>query len=253
MYIHKNTANDDVFFVVNQQDTTIIRDCFFKTKEKSAKLWNPLTGEVKLVPGYPVGNQQIRVPATFKPRESLFFIFNNEPAEMPTTGLEPKISIINNLKGKIIFHPVNSVKMDTVEILSLKALTNYEEPSVRFFSGIAEYQLEFDLSKDYLTTENPLYLSLGDFDATAEIILNDKPLGYCWMPDTPLPVGNLLREKNHLIVRLATTCRNRIIGDLNEYETLKNLWTTGPVTNFLKKDSSLKPSGIIGPLKLIGY
>ena len=253
MYIHKNTANDDVFFVVNQQDTTIVRDCFFKTKEKSTKLWNPLTGEVKLVPGYPVGNQQIRVPATFKPRESLFFIFNNEPAEMPTTGLEPKISIINNLKGKIIFHPVNSVKIDTVEILNLKALTSYEEPSVRFFSGIAEYQLEFDLSKDYLTTENPLYLSLGDFDATAEIILNDKFLGYCWMPDTPLPVGNLLREKNHLIVRLATTCRNRIIGDLNEYKTLKNLWTAGPVTNFLKKDSSLKPSGIIGPLKLIGY
>jgi len=96
-------------------------------------------------------------------------------------------------------------------------------------------------------------MSLGDFDATAEVVLNGNLLGDGWMTGTCFPVEKILRSKNHLTVRLATTCRNRIIGDLNEYGSLKNLWTTGPVTNFIKKDSALKPSGLSGPLKLIKY
>ena len=41
MYIHKNTANSDMFFVFNQQDTTFVRECTFNVTGPCAFYMEP--------------------------------------------------------------------------------------------------------------------------------------------------------------------------------------------------------------------
>ena len=308
MFLHKNTESADVFFVVNQQDKSLNRMCYFNTAHSTPEIWNQETGEVKTLAVFDRKEGVVCLPVTFEPKESLFFIFsdrtqqeyidkveaegkqifpplnegsdtyipcvfynaNNEiQFETKQSGafvftsdngkkyemdLEaPEVKTIDNFTGKITFSPVNTNQTFSFDITDLKSFTGYAEPQVKYFSGMALYQIDFDLPSDYPDQNKKICLDVGKLDATAAVTFNGEKLGDVWMSGTKLPVTGLLKEKNHLEIKLATTCRNRIIGDLNEYGEVKNLWTSGPVTNFLKKDSSLKPSGVIGPIQLIKY
>jgi hypothetical protein len=96
-------------------------------------------------------------------------------------------------------------------------------------------------------------MNLGNMDATAEVRLNGKLLAYAWKPNTELTVSGLLKAENTLEINVADVCRNRFIGDLIQYGSVKSLFTTSPITEILNKDMPLKPSGLMGPLKLIKY
>ena len=43
------------------------------------------------------------------------------------------------------------------------------------------------------------------------------------------------------------------IGDLNQFGTVKSLWTTSPIDQILNKTMPLKPSGLMGPIQLVEY
>lgn len=309
MYIHKNTENADVFFVVNQQDTILHRECLFRTNGNIPEIWNPLTGEIKRIAVFAVENKQVRIPVTFQPQESLFFIFRkgktgksinkielskkqlfpsknninfsnsipevtigkdgnfayktNESGSYTFTSNEGKIFTIDlkapetkeikDFKGKIVFHPLNHGKLDSVEISGFQSFTEFDEPVIKYFAGTAVYQIDFELPDTYLNRNDAIYLNLGNMDAVAEVRLNSVLIGNYWMPNTLISAGRFLVEKNHLEIVIASTCRNRIIGDYIEYGDLQNVWTSGPVGNFLNKKSILKPAGIMGPLQLIKY
>jgi hypothetical protein len=85
------------------------------------------------------------------------------------------------------------------------------------------------------------------------VILNGKLLAYPWQSNTRLFVSGTLKAENKLEINVANVCRNRFIGDLIEYGSVKSLWTTSPIETILNKDMLLKPSGLMGPLELIGY
>jgi len=73
------------------------------------------------------------------------------------------------------------------------------------------------------------------------------------MPNTCLDISGMLKSENKLEITVATVCRNRFIGDLIQFGSIKSLWTTSPIETILNKDMPLKPSGLMGQLKLIGY
>jgi hypothetical protein len=60
-----------------------------------------------------------------------------------------------------------------------------------------------------------------------------------------------LKSENVLEVSDANIYRNRFIGDFAQFGKIKNLWTSSPISDFLNKDLSLKPSGLNGPLMVI--
>ena len=95
-----------------------------------------------------------------------------------------------------------------------------------------------------------LVLDLGGFEAIAEVTLNGQALGQLWKPGIPIDVTRRLRADNELSVRVITTYRNRLIGDLAELGAIKHLDTSSPVTDFLSARSPLKRSGLFGPVTL---
>ena len=253
MYIHKTTQTKDIFYVINQKDSAYYRECVFKVSgNRIPEIWDPMTGEVREASAYFSESGVVTVPVEFKSCQSLFFIFSEKKRAADITKSNTTDTlIIESFKGKIVFKPINFGKTDTLEISDFKSFTDYHDPKIKYFSGTAVYDFNFSVPASYLNSEEMISLSLGEFDATAEIILNDYSLGTTWLPDNKFSVEKYLKEQNNLKIILGTTVRNRIIGDFKEYGEIQNVWTAGPVGRFLNKSSELKPSGIIGPVQLI--
>lgn len=158
---------------------------------------------------------------------------------------------VRNFEGTIEFQAEYPARLEPVRVSSLKSLTDFAEPDIRYFSGNASYRLSFVVPHGFDPRGGPVFLNIGDFESVAAVRLNGKELGRVWRPGTRLDVTGLLKEENELHVVVANVYRNRLIGDLIQYGSIKNLFTSSPVTDFLSKEKPLKPSGLLGLLKLI--
>jgi hypothetical protein len=154
--------------------------------------------------------------------------------------------------GKLNFLPAYPDTIATTAVSSLKSFTDFDNEAIKYFSGTARYTIQFAAPPTIKEVDSVL-LVLGDIDATAAVRLNKKPLGTVWMPGFKLNVTGLLQPQNSLEITLATTYRNRIIGDFKQYGHLKNVWTSANVADVLDKEKILKPSGVMGPLQLVVY
>jgi hypothetical protein len=166
---------------------------------------------------------------------------------------QPEIIDPEELKIRIEFSPISDEAIKPVEITKLKSLTEFDDPAIKYFAGKARYSINFSVPGNFLSSNDSIVLDLGNLSATSEVILNGKLLAYVWQPNTRLIVTELLKPENNLEITVANVCRNRFIGDLIQYGSVKSLWTTSPVETILNKHMPLKPSGLIGPLKLMSF
>ena len=153
-----------------------------------------------------------------------------------------------DLKGKIELSPINGDSIKPIEISSLQSFTDFDSDEIKYFSGKAKYTIEFDAPEEFLDNEGSALLNLGVFKTTGEVKLNGQFLRNIWTSGVSVPVNGILKEHNLLEVIVATTNRNRLIGDLRETGHLNGTWTSSVG---LRENSSLEPSGLIGPLQLI--
>jgi hypothetical protein len=303
-FIHKKTGEIDVYFVANQRDRMLTRDCAFRVGEKTPEIWNPENGTIEKPAVFRVENGTVRIPVSFKPCQALLFVFkpgmpvesitsvqmdgkpifpskNGEDSPAPKVTVEPggfsvvpvksadysfttrsgkmvsaaysspDVVEITDFKGTIRFKPAYQAQIAPLEIRDLRPLTDYAVPDVRYFAGEVLYSIRFHVPEGFASAVDSVVLNVGDFEAAGEVRLNGKSLGGIWNPGTELNVTGLLKADNELEVTIATVFRNRFIGDFIQYGKVVNGWTSSPIGDFLNKKSSLKPSGLMGPLQLI--
>jgi len=216
----------------------------------------------QIFPQQQLGDTTITIPQAVYMNDKYGFISTNSGKYTFATNNAKLIKVnliqstvleIANPKIEIEFFPVSDEVIQPIEVMSLKSLTEFENPSIKYFAGKAKYTINFTVPKSFVNTTDSIILNLGKIDATAEVILNGKLLTYAWQSNTCVSVKDLLKVENTLVVTVATVCRNRFIGDLNQFGSVKSLWTTSPVEEILNKNMPLKPSGLMGPLKLVGY
>ena len=260
LYIHKKVNDTDVFFVVNQTSAELDRECLFATMNQTPEIWDPEQGTVSRPADCTFENGRARLPVSFKPRQSLLFIFKTGRADgfiassSAVQKLEqPEVYEIKGFKGTIEFSPEYKADIKPVEITELKSWTDFEDPAIKYFSGTAAYTIRFTPPAAFASKTDSLALSLGAIGSTAEVSLNGRKLGLVWRPDSTFDVTGLLNvdAENLLEVRVANVYRNRFIGDFIEFGKARNIWTSAPVEMYLDKDKPLKPSGLLGPIKLL--
>ncbi len=160
----------------------------------------------------------------------------------------PEVYEIIGFDGRIEFAPINGNTIEPVDISCLQSFTDFDLDEIKYFSGTAKYTIEFDVPVEFLDDMFTVALDFGIFKTSGEANLNGQSLGNIWTSGVRIPVSGLLKKHNLLEVTVATTNRNRLIGDLREYGHLNGIWTSSVG---LRKDSRLEPSGLIGPLSLI--
>ncbi len=167
------------------------------------------------------------------------------------------------------------LKNETFENTTFDELTSWTaspNDDIRYFSGTASYEKQFNIPARLLQSGNSLQLDLGNVKEIAEVFMNGKNLGVLWKAPFRMNIDEVVQEgTNALEIKITNLWPNRLIGDEQlklDYErkgpNIKE-WPEWLLSNkdrptkrstfaafkHWHKDSKLLPSGILGPVKIV--
>jgi len=249
-FIHYAQGDLDYYFIRNTTDQWLTRQVSFRQQNKIPELWNPETGETIPVPIYQQEQQNLQVPVSLAPFQSLFVVFRPGEQEAVFSTIETdqlplrmqfikdgmliwdkgEYSLKNGDQEQVIQNKINRKELtgawevsfpegfDTPERIimpELKSWTEFDQEGIRYFSGIARYQKTyFHDIHDHNLKDARIFLDLGDLSHVAEVWLNEEPLGIAWAKPYRFDITNVLKPgQNTLVVEVANTWSNRMVGD----------------------------------------
>lgn len=247
-FLHRRLDDGDSYFLTNQKDRTETITARFRVTGKAPELWRAETGRSEPV-SYAIENGETVVPLELGPDESVHVVFR-KPASAPSAVVEkPQPVELAALKGSwhVAFQPGRGAPA-SVTLPELIPLDKHDDPGVRYFSGIATYTKSFKAPRGWRHGQ-PLILDLGEAREIAEVTVNGQPAGFAWHSPYRVDIGPLVKAGgNRLQIRVANLWVNRLIGDAQP-GAQKITWTASAT---YRKDAPLRPSGIIGPVRLLG-
>ena len=285
--IHRHDGSEDIYFVANLRLTNGAANCVFGVTGKQPELWDPNSGEMRDLPDFQTAGGQTIVPLQFAPTESWFIVFRKpvSSAEKFTTSNNfPTLKIAGEITNawRVQFDPHWGGPEKPVEFKTLDDWTDRAESAIKYYSGTAVYETEFDLPVLKLKTRNSKWLlDLGTVHDIASVSLNGHELGVVWTATWRVDITSAVKSKrNHLVIKVTNCWANRQIGDEQQPADcefakgemgyggpLKSFpeWflkgtprpSSGRYTfatwNYFTKDSPLVSSGLLGPVRILEY
>ncbi|PXA03428.1 hypothetical protein DDZ13_12095 [Coraliomargarita sinensis] len=157
------------------------------------------------------------------------------------------------------------------EMDQLFAWEEHDDPAIRYFSGTGHYRTKFQYDGSANEPDKEVWLDLGEVHVIAEVTLNGQALRTLWHPPYRVEVTDALRDGNNTLeVSVSNLWINRLIGDAKFEEDVewsdKSLkrwpdWLRHPSERPSERstfatwkhwgpDDALRPSGLVGPVKL---
>jgi hypothetical protein len=250
-HIHRRDGTADIYFVGNRTAQPVAADCRFRVTGRQPEVWDPLTGERRVLTDFSERDGRTTVPLEFAPAQSFFVIFRqpSAPAVAATPNF-PALHPLQELTGPWQVQFVPKVGKPFARIFqALEDWTQRPDAETKYFSGTATYCSTFSLSLSP-STINHLFLDLGTVHVMAQVKLNGRDLGVVWCAPwrCALPAGLLRASGNELEITVANLWVNRLIGDAGLPPEQRQTWTT---RNPYKKETPLLPSGLLGPVRLL--
>ncbi len=261
-YIHRRDANADIYFVANRTNRTERVTCTFRVAGKVPELWNAVSGNRRFAAAYAEADGRTSLPLEFAPCGSWFVIFRKSAASHPATAKSnaQEWCRVQELAGPwTVSFPsgMSAPERDSREMLrsdtrsivfeELTSWTGHSDPGIRFYSGTASYQKQFDAPRPAPSGQR-LFLDLGDLRELAEVRLNGRSLGIVWAPPFRVEITGALKPTGNVLqIDVCNFWPNRIIGD--ESLPPEKRFTKTNIRK-LTKDTPLMPSGLFGPVTL---
>lgn len=250
-FVHRKLPDGDIYFISNQKDRAETIEASFRVSGKVPELWHAETGRSEPV-GYEMRGGRTHVALTLAPDESVHVVFRKDTAE--THGKIGPVQLVEQavLAGPwdVAFEPGRGAPA-TTRLPRLAPLNDNPDPAIRYFSGLAIYTKHIDVPRGW-KKGSPLYLDLGEAREIAEVSINGQLAGYAWHRPYLVDIGAVAKPgRNRLQIRVANLWVNRLIGDAQadaSAGTPKVTWTATPT---YRKDAPLRPSGLIGPVRLL--
>lgn len=126
--------------------------------------------------------------------------------------------------------------------------TESTETGIKYFSGTATYETQFDVPSTAITAGRRITLDLGAVKNLAEVTLNGVELGSMWKPPFRWELSTAIKPgRNQLSIRVTNLWPNRLIGDFHIPPAERVTWAS---YNPYRADSPLLESGLLGPVRL---
>jgi hypothetical protein len=271
-FIHRSTGSADIYFVSNRTGQKVSTNCRFRMENGTPALWDPLTGEISPIPKFERHQQVCEIPMQFEPDQSFFVVFDKKAKSrgIPKATNFPELTEVMHLQNSwTVFFDPNWGGPGKVKFDSLTDWSTSQDKGIRYFSGTAIYETDFDLPQTFdINQHGDLYLDLTEVYNLAQITLNGKDLGVIWTNPRRVKITQaLLKTGNKLTIRVANLWPNRLIGDASRpYDgQVNNKWpewllkglprTSGRYTftsyDYYKKDGKLLKSGLMGPVRIL--
>jgi hypothetical protein len=300
-FVHRTTANEEIYFVHNKKARFEEIDATFRVQGGIPEFWLPHSGAVLPALLYTSGAGGLTLPLQLAPEGSLFVVFrkgrerqhvlslrrgslrpdatdragsifpevswtgdeqltafepgtytlelsNGQPETFRVAPLPSPIRIEN--PWEVRFEAGRGAPQE-VQFPRLISWTESENPGVRYFSGIAEYQNRFEIPEGALDAGRRVFLDLGSLWAVADVAVNDKAFGVVWKAPYRVDVTAALhRGRNTIRVRVANDWVNRLIGDARDPGGEKFTRTNikGAGQDWARVNPV--PSGLLGPVQL---
>ena len=247
-FVHRRLVDGDSYFLVNRNNSPANVEARFRVTGKAPELWDAETGKSEPL-SYRIEGGETVVPLQFGAEKSFHVVFRKTaPAESLAIKKVTPVELAT-IAGAwdVAFQPGRGAPAGT-KLAALEGLEKNADPGIKYFSGMATYTRDFTTPKGWKPGQ-PLWLDLGDVRELAEVSINGKPVGAAWHPPYRVEIGSAVKKgKNRLEVKVANLWVNRLVGDKQPGAT-KLTWTAMPT---YKADAPLRPSGLIGPVKLMG-
>jgi hypothetical protein len=288
-WIHRKLEGTDIYFLANQQETSIAADVLLRATTRSAEIWHPESGEMELANGTRTKDGRTRLHIEFPPAGSCFVLLR----AIATEGLASRQSYMaqensdREITGPwIVSFPPNLGAPAEIKMARTESWTENADAGVRYFSGTATYHHQFIASASDTVAPRRLVLDLGRVEKIAALRVNDTVFPALWAPPFRVDITSAVHSGvNDLVIEVTNLWPNRLIGDehepddatwgkLDTFEFVEPKLTIGrrllEVPNWVKThqprpaagriafttykfftaDSPLLPSGLLGPVRL---
>jgi alpha-L-rhamnosidase len=248
-YAHRADATADIYIVRNGGSEAVDTTAVFRVGGRAPELWNAVDGTMRTQKDFSMDGDRTRMPLHLDPYGSIFVVFAKhnavesrafakEAAPARTQELPPS-------QWSITFQTGRGAPAGPQALAAFESWSSSAVPGIRYFSGTAVYRTEIDL--EHHAGERTV-LTLASLHEICTVRVNGKELGTIWAMPYRLDITDGLHGgRNTLELEVTNLWPNRIIGDAQPGAT-----ETFTHTNIRKysADSTLLPSGLIGPVKI---
>ena len=248
LFLHRHTADADIYFVDNRGDQNSSVDASFRITGKVPELWHSDTGKIEPA-SYKIADGRTTVPLQFEPWGTLFVVFRNEAKQSSQTLPKPAETELTTVDGpwNVSFQADRGAPSSTT-FDKLIAWNDSDDTGIKYFSGAGTYTKTVQASDDWFKNGARVWIDLGDVKNLAEVTVNGKALGIVWHAPYRVDVTGALKPgANDVTIRVTNAWVNRLIGDEQPGATTKYTFT--PMKPY-KANSPLLSSGLLGPVKL---
>ena len=252
-YTHRRMPSGELYFVSNREARVVEANCVFRVDGLQPELWDPVTGERRLLKAFRTREGRTTIPMRFEPEQAFFVVFRHaadEPAGKMSAVNFAGTHPVQELQGpwSVAFDP----KWGGPAAVEFPVLENWiqrPETGIRHYSGIAVYRKRFEFKPGVgESSRGRLWLDLGVVKNIARVRLNGRELGVVWCAPWRVDVTESLRRgMNELEIEVANLWPNRLIGDLSLPESERFTWAS---MNLFTATSPLLDSGLLGPVTL---
>ncbi len=248
MVVERQTDSGRIYFLHNRNEHEEKVEARLRVAGMKPEVWHADTGRTEPL-SYRVEGETTVVPLTLAAADSRFVVFRQtaEPTSSTTTVLEMVPLATIDKDWSVSFQPGRGAPQTEIKLDRLSPLNEHVDQGVRFFSGVSTYRTRFTLSVSP-SKGKPLWLDLGAVGDLAEVRVNGQQVGTAWHAPWRVDIASAARGGvNTLEVRVANLWVNRLIGDAQP-EASKIAWTA---VRTYGKDAPLRPSGLIGPVRIL--
>ena len=241
-WVHRHTADADIYFVANQADAPVHLNARFRVSGKDVQVWRPMDGGMTNgnpgnTAGYATlvrmpdrsGNKQpgiepalyttpggfTEVPLDLAERESVFVVFRSVAAAPERTASSPAETKLTALAGAwTLSFPPNWGAPASVLMTKLTSWTDSTVDGIKYFSGTATYTKTVTAPATWFKAGQHVWIDLGKVRDLAEVKVNGKSAGLVWAPPYRVDVTSALKPGvNKLEIEVTNEWTNRQIGD----------------------------------------
>ncbi len=276
-FVHRTVelpgGSTDIYFVANTGNQMRAFPVQFRQTRVRAEIWNPLTGQSEAGLIQSVSQGMSTMILNLEPYGSRFVVFSKEiaapaAAAAPGTALPKELDLSSDWKVRFEDQgqPGHAASQQTFS--TLRSWT--DDPVTRYYSGVAVYEKEIEVSGDWLQKGVGAVLQLGEgksaartpgmgFQAQYEgpvreaavVYVNGKRAGSAWCPPYQVDVTGLLRAGNNALeIRVGNVAVNFMAGrKLPDYKLLNLRYGERFQVQDMDKIQPVT-SGLLGPIHL---
>jgi hypothetical protein len=246
-WLHRQDTGADWYMVCPQQEQAFSGTVYFRQTGRRAELWNPMNGSVTPVTSK-ADLDYTSIDLNLKRGEMLFVVFRHRewiPSPAPFPIREGQLTALPGSwtltfpEGWGINEPLTLTELKPWKDLPLS-------DEGKAFSGTATYETTFSLDKK--DQQNRFMLNLGRVEEIAVVSINGHVTDTLWAEPYETNITRFIKKgENKLSIQVTSTWFNRLVYDARQPEEKRRTW----VINGPGKDNALRPSGLLGPVKIM--